>query len=131
MIGVDKVVVLAEAIGSWRDHWQDATDALAAARRIRVKSREDRRNQTVWIEGAKVRRSTALACLAASLLLHDRAVIEQTARRQKVKSDFEKAGMFLPGFRYQWIGDRPIAIPLDSPLVTKNPFGMLNPNGAV
>src|ERR1700743_1710126 len=102
---------------------------IAANVRRRAKSRAERKDQAKALEETKTRRATALACLAASLLLHDRAVVEQRARREKVKSDFEKAGMFIPGFRYQWLNDRPIAIPLDSRLVVKNPYAVTKVQG--
>lgn len=121
MIGVDKVAVLSNAIESWRERYGAMSLAIVANIRHRAKSRAERKDQAKSLEEVKVRRSTALACMAASLLLHDRAVIEQRARREKVKADFERAGMFLPGFRYQWVGDRPVAIPLESPLVVKSP----------
>lgn len=124
MIGVDKVLVLGDALTSWRQNYQAMSFAIVANVRHRAKSRRERKDQVKSLEEAKGRKSSALACMAATILLHDRAVIEQRARRDKVKADYQKAGMFAPGFRYQWVGDRPIAIPLDAPLVVKNQYAV-------
>jgi carbamoylphosphate synthase large subunit len=67
--------------------------------------------------------------MAATLLLHDRAVIEASDRKKKIREDFEKNGMVLPGHRLTFIGDRPVAIPLDAPLVVKNPYAAVRFTG--
>lgn len=128
MIGIDKVALTSNTVESWREHYKAMSAAIIANTRHRAKSRAERKDQAKALEETKTRRAAALACLAASLLLHDRAVVEQRARREKVKSDFEKAGMFMADMKYVWVGDRPIAIPLDSPLVF-NPYAVVKVTG--
>jgi hypothetical protein len=124
--GVDKVGVMSNAIDKWREHY---TDSHGAA--LQASTDPDKKQAAIRIESAKDRKRSALACMAATLLLHDKAVIEVTERRAKIRADFEAHGMLLPGYRLGFIGDRPIAIPIDIPLVVKNPFhSALNSTGA-
>jgi hypothetical protein len=64
-------------------------------------------------EAADEKKRVAIACLAAGMLLHDRAVYVHRAVIDKIRDDFIKAGMVLPGHRMIFINDRPIAIPIE------------------
>jgi len=115
--GIDKAAVMSKGIEQWREHYMTSHDE---ARQASVDP--DRKEASIRIENARSRKRSALACMAATLLLHDRAVVDVSNRRKKIRADFEAAGMLLPGYRLGFIGDRPIAISIDIPLVVKNPF---------
>lgn len=115
--GIDKVAVMSKGIEQWREHYMTSHEEVRQA-----SLDPDREEGAKRIENAKGRKRSALACMAATLLLHDRAVVDVSNRRKKIRADFEANGMLLPGYRLGFIGDRPIAIPIDIPLVVKNPF---------
>lgn len=122
--GVDKAAFMANVIDQWRQHYVTATEAIRATSiRPKKESRAQRKEREKNAAFVRERRQSAIACMAATLLIHDRAVIEVTERRKKIREDFERAGMIPEGHKLAFIGDRPIAIPLDIPLVFKSPFG--------
>lgn len=95
---VEKIAVLAKTVEEWRHHYRINSIMHAADNGEEIKA------------SSLDRKRVALGCLAASLLLHDRAVIELETRREKIRQDFRKGGMILPGHRLTFIGDRPVAI---------------------
>jgi hypothetical protein len=112
----DKINLFGDAIGQWRENWRLA--------HLQSKHAEPEEFKGHALE----RKRTALACLAATLLLHDRATYAQAQARDKVREDFRREGMLLPGMRLSWMKDRPFAIPLDVPLV-KNPYAVVRMTG--
>ena len=100
---VEKIAVLANAVDEWRRHYRSYSSlANSDVDEVRREAFE--------------RRRVVIGCMAASLLLHDRAVIELETKRAKIRRDFAAHGMIMPGHSLTFIGERPIAIEVDKGL---------------
>jgi hypothetical protein len=102
-VAPSKAQLFAEAVDEWRTKYRIECNRLET-------NSDDPKIRAYAIE----RRRVSIGCLAASLLLHDRALLEQESARRKIRDDFEKAGMILPGHKLVFLNNsnRPVCVPV-------------------
>jgi hypothetical protein len=99
-----KSIQFAESIDKFREHYAKAS--LSFLRMFSSKSEEARR------------KSSAIACMTATMVMHDRAVVMEKRVKDATIKSLNDRGMIPEGHRIRFINELPFAVPIvDDPFL--------------